>query len=68
METILKFKMTAFTKLAKSINNALNRLLNPKHMCLGTKIKSICALQTEISARYQYDIIDSHLTIKDILI
>jgi hypothetical protein len=48
LAAILKFKMAAFDKLTNSINTALNEFLTPENMGLGTKIKSICALQTEI--------------------
>jgi hypothetical protein len=45
---VIKFKMAAFTKLTKRSTTALNRFINPANMGLDTKIKSICAVQTEI--------------------
>jgi hypothetical protein len=48
MSAILKFKLSAYTKLANSIYNALNGFLDPENMGLDTKIQSICASYTEI--------------------
>jgi hypothetical protein len=45
---ILKFKMAVFTKLTNSINTAINGYLDPEHMGIETKLKSLCASHTEI--------------------
>jgi hypothetical protein len=48
LAAFVKFKMAAFTKLTNSINTALNGFLDPEHMGIETKIKSVCASHTEI--------------------
>jgi hypothetical protein len=59
LAAILKFKMATFTKLTNSINTGFIDLEN---MGLDTKIKSMCALQTEIWAKY--DFIGGHFETK----
>jgi hypothetical protein len=50
LAAILKFNMAVFTKLDNIINNALD----PEHMDLDTKIKSMCASHTEIWTKHDF--------------
>jgi hypothetical protein len=43
LAAMLEFMMVVLTKLANSINNALNGFLDPENVCLDTNIKSLCA-------------------------
>jgi hypothetical protein len=47
LTAILKFKMAVFTKLTNSVNTC-NGFLDPEHMGIETKIKTLCASHTEI--------------------
>jgi hypothetical protein len=64
MSAILRFKVSAYTKLANSIYNALNGFLDPEHMGLDTNIKYIYASHTEIWARH--NLIGWHFKIQDV--
>jgi hypothetical protein len=62
---ILNFKMSAFTKLANSTNNALNGFPEPGDIGQYTKIKSIrvCASHTDIWAKHY--LIAGYIEIQD---
>jgi hypothetical protein len=63
LATILKFKMAAFTKLANDINTALNGFREPENMGIETKMKSLCASDTELEAKHDWN--GGHFKIQD---